>query len=495
MNDGIDARTAAREEALRVQLAGQRRLARPEDYVYDKAQSSFWDLLDGTLHGDEAVDASIPKEFWRVVVEEPPSPEPGSEPKRGRPAIRKERLVKPSVDIQRVENDQFVEGSTWWPGAEQLVKDWFISSDGFFKSPGRRIYNQYKPPPAPCGDAAKADPWLKHVKILWPDPAEHEYFFDYCAHMVQKPEEKCNAGIILSGAQRIGKDAALRPVKSAVGAWNTKGIEPDQLFIQYKPFLQTLMLVVDEARPSKDEFRATAMYNILKPLMAAPPDTLPLEDKYARLRYVINVMRLFITTNDYMAMYIPPGDGRYFIMHSHKIEHWYKSEGQPNYFVDLFGWMDAGGSDHVASWLAARDLSAFNPKGEVHKTAGWGAVAGTWEEPDDGIGFALDALKRPQVLFGAELVNQQFDNQEDVAGMLKSPRKIGHRMQREGYTLLPNPKGERWSFVGAPGSPPFRSRLAFVQRELAANQKDALAAMHLRGAEIAARRSSGGNRF
>lgn len=476
MTTDIDARTAEREAALREQLNGQRRLARPEDYVFDKAQEEFWDLQDGTLHKEKSVDASIPQELWRVVVEEAPEPEEGAPPRRGRRAQRRERLIPPSRDIMRVENDQFVEGSTWWPGMPQIIKDWFVDANGFFGSPGRRIYNQYKAPPRGNGQPVLAEPWLAHVKRLWPDPLEHEYFFDYCAHMIQHPEVKCNAGVVLSGEQRIGKDAALHAVKMAVGSWNTKGVEPDQLFSEYKPWTQTLMLVVDEARPSKDEFHATAFYNILKPMLASPPMTLPMNDKYVKLRYVINVMRVFITTNDWMAMYIPPGDGRMFVMHSHLQKGWHEELGLPRYFIDLFGWIESGGYEHVAAWLAARDLSAFNPKAEVAKTQGWNSVAGTWGEPDDGIGYALSALGSPEVVFGSELVNNQFDYQEDVAAMLKSPRKIGHRMQRAGYMLVKCPDGDRWMLTREGVT--FRSRLAFVKQS--AQMQDAVAVAAVR---------------
>ena len=480
----IEERTAAREAALREQLSEQRRLARPTDYVYDKAQEAFWDLQDGTLHGEKSVDASIPQEFWRVVVEEPPERPEGA---RGRPPQRRERLVPPSKDIMRVENDQFVEGSTWWPGQPQIIRDWFINADGFYVSPGRRIYNQYRPPPEPKGDAAKAGPWVEHVKRLWPDPQEHDYFFDYCAHMVQRPEEKCNAAIVMSGEQGIGKDSALHPVKMAVGSWNVKGIEPDDLFSTFKPFLQTLMLVVDEVRPSKDEFHASSMYNIMKPLAASPPETLPVNEKHAKLRYVMNVLRLMITTNNWMDMYIPPNDRRMFIMHSALKKGWHLAEDE-QYFARLWKWIEGKGSGHVGAWLMARDISAFNAKKEVNKTVGWEAVAGSWKEVEDGVTFALEKLGHPDIVFGAELADPQFDSYDEVINTLKSPRKIAHRMSRAGYVLITCPDADRWQFRA--GDELFRSRLAFVKSALAGDQRSAVAAIRERGKAIAAARDA-----
>ncbi len=142
------------------------------------------------------------------------------------------------------------------------------------------------------------------------------------------------------------------------------------------------MLVVDEVRPSKDEFHASSMYNILKPMIVAPPDTLPLNDKYQKLRYVINVMRVFITTNDWMAMYIPPEDRRMFIMHSVLPQRWHELRNDPEYFQRLFAYFEHGGAGHVSDWLKKRDLSKFNPKAQVARTAGWEAVSNTWSEPE-----------------------------------------------------------------------------------------------------------------
>lgn len=459
----IDERTAEREAALLERLADSRRLARPSDYIFDKSQEMFWDLRDGTLHSEKGVDASIPLESWRVEVTEGDDAE--APRGRGRPRARRERLIPPSKDILRVENDQFVEGSTWWPGKRQIIKDWFIDRDGFYPAAGRRIYNQYKAPPEIVGDAEGAEPWIEHIKKLWPDPKEHEFFFNYCAHMVQRPHEKCNAAIVLSGTQGIGKDAALWPVKAAVGSWNCKGVDPDELFSPYKPWLQTLMLTIDEVRPSKDDFHASSMYNILKPMIVAPPDTLPLNDKYQKLRYVINVLRVFITTNDWMAMFIPPEDRRMFIMHSNLPQRWHEAEGKPAYFERLFEWFAEGGAANVAAWLGARDLSGFNPKAQVERTAGWEAVATSWGEPDDAIMQALELLGKPPIVFGSELLAVSFDGAEEIAGVLKSPRKITHRMNRAGYVVVKNPESERWKFTH--GEAKIRSRYAFVKQEIA----------------------------
>ncbi len=452
-------RAAEREALLTEQMQSQRRLAHPKDYVWDKAQEKYWDVRDGTLHKEKAVDGSIPLELWRAQVDE---------------KTNRERMIPPSKDILRIEFDQTVEAATWFPGHPQIIKDIFIDANGARPAPGRRIYNQYLPP-TPVGEGPDgAEMWVEHVKALWPD--DHDYFFDFCAHMIQRPEEKCNTAIVLSGAQGIGKDAALKPVKAAMGPWNTKNIDPDELFSPYKPWLQTVMLVIDEVRPSKDEFHASSMYNILKPMIATPPDTLPLNNKYMALRYVVNVMRIFITTNDWMAMYIPPEDRRLYIMHSTRPQLWQDQK----YFIDLFAWFAAGGEAEVGRWLMKRDLSKFNPKAQSKKTAGWEAITNTWSEPEDAIDSALNNLGRPPVLFGSELPEAVFDGREEIFNALKSPRKIGFRMQKAGYIALKCPTAPRWVFAGKAR---VQARLVFIQQNLHPN--DAIPLINARGKALA----------
>ena len=481
----VEARLLRKAAELERGVLSQRRQARPEDYVYDKSQENFWDVVDGTLHGEQAVDSSIPIELWRVEVDEGSAAEEDGDDeapapkKRGRPRKRREKLIPPSRDIMRVENDQFVEGSTWWPGQPRIIRDVLITKDGMQPVAGRRAFNTYCAPPDLGGVAAAAAPWVEHVRTLWPDPAEHEYFFDYCAHMLQHPETKCNAAIVLSGTQGIGKDAALEPVKRAVGDWNAKNIDPDELFSPYRPWLQSVMLVVDEVRPSKDEFHASSMYNTLKPLIAAPPNTLPMNDKYVKLRHIVNVLRVFLTTNDWLAMYIPEEDRRMFIMHSNCQQKWHEAAGRPQYFTEYWGWLEAGGYASVAAWLLERDVRQFNPKAQVVKTAGWMAVAQSWGAPDDGVQEALDALGKPDVLFSSELLHNAFDHKEELAGMLKSPRKIAHRLQKEGYTLVKSPDGDRWDFQK--DGKRQRFKMAFVRQNAFNEQRSVLAAIRARG--------------
>lgn len=489
-----------RELRERANNGDQRRLASAKDYVFDKSQEKYWDIKNGTLHTEKAVDASIPQIDWRRVTDEA-SPSEGDTPRRGRPRAARERIIRPSQDILRAENNQFVESSVWWPGEPQFVKDWMINAEGMlFKARGARLLNVYREPPVVVGDPAAASRWVAHVVRLWPEPLTYNWFFDYCAHMMQRPGEKCNAGIVLGGAPGIGKDAALCPLKMAL-EWNVKDIGPDDVLSDFNSWVQTVLLVINEVRATQTEFHATDFYNKLLPVLAAPPDLLRLNDKSVKARYVKNLLRVVMTTNDPMAMFIPADDRRLFIMQSSLTPLWHVAAGMPNYFAELFGWIEGGGWQHVAAWLAARDISKFNPKAKPPVTRAKDAITGSWVvNIDDAVGFALERLHdpdmveklgEPEVLFLKELIDCQFDRKEEMEQLARASRKLPFRMRKSGYVLITLPEGEgqdgRWYFPPPKNAPSgtrgYRTAQAYARECL--SPQDALAAVRVRGAKLA----------
>lgn len=416
-------------------LATQRHTYQEEDFLYDVGADAYWCIPMAALLKAKAVDSMIPKKSWRI----PPAP-PN--------AVKPPEPVRPSVDIARIERDRLVEGSTWLPGHGKIVQDLLVNNTGFFPHPGARLFNTFRPGPvADKNRAHEAGPWIAHIKKLWPEEREHNFFFDYCAHMVQKPQEKCNAAIVLSGKQGIGKDMALLPLRAAIGEWNATNIGPDELLDKYSPWCQTVMLTVDEVRPTEKDHHATTMYDRSKTLITTPPHTLPMNQKYEQIRYVANVLRMFLTTNDRLAMYIPPDDRRIMLMHSYLPAAWHVAEGQDDYFVKFASWMFTGGNEAVAGWLYNRDLSKFDPKGQVPKTEAWAEVAQSWTGGDDEISEALDKLGYPDVVLGSEILDASFDNADKVMGIMRS-KSFLFKMEKEGYIAVPLlPGTKKWRSV------------------------------------------------
>lgn len=165
--------------------------------------------------------------------------------------------------------NQAVQQITWAPGEPELIEGRLISDGGFIERKGVTVFNLYRAPlPAP-GDAAKAARWSQHVHLVYPDAAGHIIMF--LAHRVQRPQEKINHALLLGGAQGIGKDTMLEPVKRAVGHWNFGEASPSDMFASFNRFQRSVILRISEGRDLGDVDRFK-LYDRMKTVIAAPPE-------------------------------------------------------------------------------------------------------------------------------------------------------------------------------------------------------------------------------
>lgn len=434
--DNMTAEVEAQLAAAQAPDSSEGRIYRHDEYRWDRSQEKYWDLITYQLVGAVVVDGSIP------ILARTPGPR--------RANGNEGPAILPSVEIRQIEQNLTVHASTWWPGKPQIIEGVMADATGFYEEPGVKVFNTYRAPVIKQTDLAP-DPWIDHVKLLWPQKVEHEYFFDYCAHMVQFPGDKCNAGIVLSGTQGIGKDAALIPLKVAVGFANAMNISPDTLFKDFNEYVKSVALIIDEARSQSDEHKATTMYNVLKPLCAAPPEVLRMNLKKLHPVWIRNCCRLFITTNEVDAMFIPKDDRRLFVMHCDLFRN-ETIDKMPAYWE----WLKAGGGYAVANWLKQRDISKFDPAAEPPKTAKHAEIANSWgHDPDSTIAKVFDILRiggpdgeLPGVIsaYKVKAAMEEFIKDpgptldaEKTVRLALSPRNFKKTMNRAGYVGVANP--------------------------------------------------------
>ena len=217
-----------------------------------------------------------------------------------------ERSIKAS---QWLAAHRTVEQMTWAPGEEMIIRDRLISQGGWISRPGCATFNLYRPPELKRGDPSQATPWFEHVHHIYPDDAAH--IIAWLAHRVQRPQEKINHALVLGGAQGIGKDTLLEPVKQAVGPWNFREITPAALLGRFNGFAKSVILRVSEARDL--EANRYTFYEHTKGYTAAPPDVLQVDEKNIREYAVFNVCGVVITTTKSSGLYLPTDDRRHFV--------------------------------------------------------------------------------------------------------------------------------------------------------------------------------------
>jgi hypothetical protein len=343
-----------------------------------------------------------------------------------------------------------VHQTTWHPEYGEIIADVVIGHSGMTPHAGNRVFNRYRPPILMQSDADPAR-WIEHVRRIYHADADH--IIAWCAHRVQRPGEKLNHALVLGGSQGIGKDTLLAPVRYAVGSNNWADINPAQLSAQFNPFVEAVVLCINEAR-NLGEFNRYEFYEHSKAYIAAPPDTHQCNQKHAKAYPVFNLMGVIITTNHKTAgIYLPADDRRHYVAWSDAR----KEEFESDYFTGIWNWLDEGGCDAVANYLQKVDLSSFDAKAPPTKTAAWRAIVESNVDPD-GVAIA-DALadengiRMPIGTVDEIIAAIESSKNFELASTLrerKNRRKIPHLLEMAGYEQCRNPATSdgRWWISG-----------------------------------------------
>jgi hypothetical protein len=352
-----------------------------------------------------------------------------------------------------------VEMMTWAPGELLIIRDRLINEGGWIERRDVSCFNLYLPPTLPHGDPTKAAPWLDHIRRIYPEDAEH--IICWLAHRVQRPAEKINHAIILSGAPGIGKDTLLEPVKRAIGPWNFREASPTQVVGRFNGFLKGVILRISEIKDLGEGDRYS-FYEHMKAYTAAPPDVLRCDEKNIREHSILNVCGVVYTTN-YKAegLYLPADDRRHYVAWSTA-----KKEDFPaQYWIDVWSFLNNGGDRHVAAYLDGRDLSTFNPKAPPPQTPAFWDIVNAHRAPEDAElmdtienyqrhvlaqkhhkapnGIHPDDIDRPRVITLAMLLPYAVpvDFREWLTER-KNRRVVPHRFEACGYVPVRNPDAE-----------------------------------------------------
>jgi hypothetical protein len=351
-----------------------------------------------------------------------------------------------------------VEQMTWTPGSPKLISGWLINQGGWIPREGVTVFNQYIPPTIALGDPSEeaSRPWLDHVRRVYPTDADRIVAF--LAHRVQRPHEKINHALVLGGHQGIGKDTLLEPAKRAVGPWNFVEASPQQILGRFNGYLKAVILRVSEAR-DLGEVNRVSFYEHLKVITAAPPDVLRVDEKFLQEHYIPNVCGVIVTTNYKTGgIFLPADDRRHDVAWSDLS----KEDFEPDYWARIWSWYDRGGDRNAAAYLAAYDLSGFDPKAPPPKTQAFWDIVDANRAPEDAeLADVIDALSKvgdangdpiPPVAFTLAAVlekatelgpkdNDGNPTRNSFAYWLadrKSRRQIPHRFEQCGYTPVRN---------------------------------------------------------
>jgi hypothetical protein len=331
-----------------------------------------------------------------------------------------------------LDKNKSVEQMTWAPGLPVIVPDRIVANGGWADQRGVAVFNLYKPPTIAHGDATRADPWVDHVRRVYPADADH--IINYLAHRVQRPQEKINHGLVLGGPPGVGKDTLIEPVKRAVGPWNVQEVSPQQVLGRFNGFVKAVILRISEAR-DLGELNRFAFYEHLKIYLAAPPEVIRCDEKNLREHSVLNVMGVIITSNRKDSFFLPADDRRHYVAWTDLTP----EDFTEAYWQEIWNWYEEGGDQHVAAYLAALDISHFKPKAPPPKTSTFWEIVETNRTPENSeLADALDALGNPNAVTLDMIRRETVGNICDWISDRKNARQIPHRMSECGYVPVRN---------------------------------------------------------
>lgn len=202
---------------------------------------------------------------------------------------------------------------------------------------------------------------MDHLDYLVSSEAEKTTLLDWMAYTVQYPSEKILFAVLLGGPQGIGKDLLFEPFLKALGKWNMRAIEPNDLTKDFNEWLEGVRVLRIEEMMS---FEKKEIYNTIKPWITGTND-LYINKKFSARFELPNRINLLLSSNYEDAIMLDPDDRRFFII-------WSDREPKPQEYYDkLVEFIESDKAlAAVLDFLITRDVSGFNAKGRAPNTEG-----------------------------------------------------------------------------------------------------------------------------
>ena len=245
-------------------------------------------------------------------------------------------------------------------GAKALVGITYAAGEDVLVSRDGDLYgNRWRDarPSVALAETSDISLWMDHCQELVPESLELNHIFDVMAFKVQHPEVKVNHAILHAGDEGSGKDTFWAPFIWAICGDHLKNrgiMDNNSVNSQWGYQLESEILIINELK-EPDAAARRQLANQLKPIIAAPPEMLPINRKGLHPYMMANRLFVLAFSNDPVPISLASQDRRWFCVWStaprmnsdraRKIWEWYRS----------------GGFVAIAGWLASRDVSKFNP--------------------------------------------------------------------------------------------------------------------------------------
>lgn len=251
-----------------------------------------------------------------------------------------------------------------WPRADSTVFEPREAPGAIIQREGFRMLNTYIPIETPRmqGDAT---PFVQHLEKLIPDGRDRTTLLSYMAACVQHKGHKFQWAPLVQGAPGNGKTLLSRVLKHAIGRRYSHAPRAKNIDAQFNSWMYGKILINVE-----DVFIPDARRDVmetLKPLITNG-DGLEIERKGVDQASVDVCANFFFNANDKGALVKERDDRRICPFHTaqQSKEDLARDGMDGDYFVALYGWLNADGYAIVHDYLATYPIPAeFNPAVEA----------------------------------------------------------------------------------------------------------------------------------
>jgi len=245
-------------------------------------------------------------------------------------------------------------------GAKALVGITYAAGESVIVTRDGDLYgNRWRDARPNVSDAVVGDisMWMEHCQKLVPEPEELEHVLNIMAFKVQHPETKINHAVLHGGDQGSGKDTMWAPFIWAVCGSHSRNrgiMDNNSINSQWGYQLESEILLINELK-EPDAATRRQLANQLKPIIAAPPEMLPINRKGLHPYMMANRLFVLAFSNDPVPISLDSQDRRWFCVWSAA------ARMDPTEAKQMWDWYRHGGFKSIAAWLHARDISQFNP--------------------------------------------------------------------------------------------------------------------------------------
>lgn len=239
-----------------------------------------------------------------------------------------------------------VDRPTYWPAQPQIIEEGNLKLFNFWSDTGAE------------SEDGSVKMFLNHCEYILPDIEERNQLLDWLAYNVQNPGEKIHWALLLQGIQGTGKSYFGFVLRKIFGERNVSNPSNESIHELYTGWQKSCQLVVIEELMARGRLD---LMNKLKPMITEKIAII--REMYKGAYEQTNRFNILIFTNYEDAIIIDETDRRYEVHFSPA------KPRDPEYYNALWEWTESH-AGAIKSFLLARSLEAFQPKGHAPMTRG-----------------------------------------------------------------------------------------------------------------------------